>query len=120
MSSETPPTAPLELSQTLDFKQLVRQMKALSNEYRLKMYLKILEHEQTTIETHKECTCLISDIAAKFKLGAPTISHHIKTLESAGLIEVEKHGKFISARINQDAHQLAMRAFRVRPLDNTK
>lgn len=80
------------------------------------MYLKILEHEYTLTA---DCprSCLISEIAARFNLGAPTISHHIKTLEQAGLINVQKQGKFITATINQEMHQRAMSAFRVRSID---
>ncbi|MGL4766888.1 MAG: ArsR/SmtB family transcription factor [Formosimonas sp.] len=103
------------MEQTL--KQLARQMKALSNENRLALYLKILHHEHSALRLDKPCVCMISDIAAHFNLGAPTISHHIKVLEAAGLIEVHKHGKFISARINQDSHALAMRMFHVQPID---
>lgn len=36
------------------------------------------------------------------KLGAPTISHHMKELENAGLITTERKGKYLSARVNPD------------------
>lgn len=100
-----------------NLKLVAQRMKALSNENRLALYLKILYHEQTMPELNASCACMISEIAAKFNLGAPTISHHIKVLEAAGLIIVKKHGKFISASINQDSHQMAMDLFHVRPID---
>ena len=102
-----------------NLKLLAQRMKALSNENRLALYLKILQHEQTVLDSSADCgNCMISEIAAKFNLGAPTISHHIKVLEAAGLIIVKKHGKFISASVNQDSHQMAMRMFHVRPIDS--
>ncbi len=38
------------------------------------------------------CVC---DITAGFKLGQPTISHHLKILRDAGLINGNKQGKWV-------------------------
>lgn len=38
------------------------------------------------------CVC---DITASFKLGQPTISHHLKILREAGLITGDKRGKWV-------------------------
>jgi ArsR family transcriptional regulator len=38
------------------------------------------------------CVC---DITASFKLGQPTISHHLKILRDAGLITGDKRGKWV-------------------------
>ena len=37
----------------------------------------------------------------KLGIGAPTVSHHLKELSGAGLIETEKNGKFLVARVNR-------------------
>ncbi len=85
----------------MDTKQTVKIFKALANENRLQLFLEILRKEKVSInETENEC--IISDIASKFKIGAPTISHHIKELENAELIETDKIGKLITARINKE------------------
>lgn len=97
-----------------ELKQLVRQLKALANENRLALYLEILEHERLHLES-ESCNCLISEIATKLSIGAPTISHYIKTLEHAGIIETQKQGKFITASINQDARSRAMHFFKSMP-----
>ncbi len=85
----------------MDIKQTVKIFKALANENRLQLFLEILSKEKVSIDK-TENECIISDIASKFKIGAPTISHHIKELENAELIETDKIGKLITARINKE------------------
>ena len=43
-------------------------------------------------EQREVCVC---DITASFKLGQPTISHHLKILRDADMIEGEKRGKWV-------------------------
>ncbi len=43
------------------------------------------------------CSCM----CARFPLSQPTISHHIRTLEEAGLIDVEKSGQFHVLSVNE-------------------
>lgn len=101
-------------TETIDFKFLARQFKALSNEHRLALFVKILSHEQ---EHGREHGCLISDMVSNWKICAPTVSHHVRTLENAQLIDVEKDGKYIIARINLDTYRVLIRLGRVRPMD---
>ena len=84
----------------MNIRESVKIFKALSNENRLQLFLEILNNEKVSINDD-EHECIISEIASKFKIGAPTISHHIKELESAGLIHTDKIGKLITARINK-------------------
>lgn len=89
-------------------RRIARIMKALSNENRLRLYLQIGHQEKIAIP-HREC--FVSDIAAKFNIGAPTISHHIKELEIAGLIHTSKIGKQVTATINKDTKHFVMMLF---------
>jgi ArsR family transcriptional regulator, arsenate/arsenite/antimonite-responsive transcriptional repressor len=43
------------------------------------------------------CTCMCE----RFPLSQPTISHHVRTLEEAGLITIEKSGQFHVLSINE-------------------
>ena len=89
-------------------KKLSKIMRALSNENRLQLYLQIWHQERMAVPQY---ICFISDIAAKFKIGAPTISHHIKELEAADLISTDKVGKQIIATINEETRQFLLDAF---------
>lgn len=80
-------------------KKLAKIMKALSNENRLALYLEIAKHEQSDFE---EPECNVSHIVKMFRLGAPTISHHLKELVNADLITTEKRGKYLVAMINKE------------------
>ncbi len=80
--------------------QLAKIYKALSNENRLEIFLSILKSDQKNFETG--CDCAISLIMQKLGIGAPTISHHLKELSNAGLIETKREGKFLVAHVNKE------------------
>jgi ArsR family transcriptional regulator, arsenate/arsenite/antimonite-responsive transcriptional repressor len=80
----------------MDIKQAAKVLKALSHPYRLEIYLSIVKAEQKSFDTN-EC-CVVSVIVDNLKIGAPTVSHHLKELVNAGLIVTERQGKFLIAR----------------------
>lgn len=80
--------------------QLTKIYKALSNENRLEIFLSILKSDQKNFES--DCDCVITRIMQKLCIGAPTISHHLKELSNAGLIETKKEGKYLVAHVNKE------------------
>lgn len=84
-----------------DLKIASRIMRALGNENRLALYREI------AAQTHwsAQADCMVCDIAASLRIGAPTVSHHIKELEQAGLILTQRQGKLLTARVNPDVQQ---------------
>jgi ArsR family transcriptional regulator, arsenate/arsenite/antimonite-responsive transcriptional repressor len=46
------------------------------------------------------CACVFSD---RLGLGAPTVSHHMKTLIDAGLVTSERRGQWVYYRLAPDA-----------------
>ena len=47
--------------------------------------------------------CCVCDLTEGFALSQPTISHHLKILREAGLIEVERRGTWSFYRLNHAA-----------------
>lgn len=80
--------------------QLTKVYKALSNENRLEIFLSILKSDEKNFEAG--CDCTITRIMQKLCIGAPTISHHLKELSNAGLIETKKNGKYLVAHVNKE------------------
>ncbi|HEY3426424.1 MAG TPA: metalloregulator ArsR/SmtB family transcription factor [Negativicutes bacterium] len=84
----------------MDTVKLAKILKALSHPKRLELYFKIAKKNEADFETG--CECFVTDVISSLKLGAPTISHHIKELENAGLITTERKGKYLSAKIKEE------------------
>lgn len=92
------------MRQAHDTKKIAAVMKALSNPNRLELFLEIAEASgESSFPAGSECKCecFVSEIVKRMKIGAPTVSHHLKELSNAGLIETERRGKFLVARINE-------------------
>jgi ArsR family transcriptional regulator, arsenate/arsenite/antimonite-responsive transcriptional repressor len=79
--------------------KLSKVMKALSNSNRLELYLEIVKKNEASYSTDDEC--FVTDIIDCLKIGAPTISHHLKELANADLILTERRGKYLVAKINR-------------------
>ncbi len=68
------------------------------------------------------CVChLVGDTGAK----QPTVSHHLRVLRDAGLVEAEPHGRFTYYRLLPDAveatgHRLTALASRARANADTR
>ncbi len=75
-----------------DFKIIVRAVKALSDENRIRI-MGLLD------SSAKLCVC---EITAIIGLSQPTISSHLKLLENAGLISHEKDGLWVNYCISAD------------------
>ncbi len=93
-----------DLQKKVNAKAMAKAFKALSNPNRLTIYLEILKRQQ--IDADKTCEgCLIAEVMTDMDIGAPTVSHHVKELVNADLIEVERKGKFVSCQINSIMHE---------------
>lgn len=83
--------------------RLARAFKALSNPNRLQIYVEILRRQRQSIGP--EHSCALYDFINSLEIGAPTVSHHIKELVNAGLIHVERDGKYLACSLDDDTRQ---------------
>jgi ArsR family transcriptional regulator len=76
--------------------------KALADPVRLRLFSMI-----ATAEGGEACVC---DLTVGFELTGPTISHHLKVLREAGLIEGDRRGTWIWYRARPGALEAAFAA----------
>lgn len=89
-----------------DLDRLARAFKALSNPNRLAIYLEVLQQTRTEVKS-----CGISELIDRLDIGAPTVSHHTKELVDAGLITVQREGRFIRCTLDEPMRELLHRFF---------
>jgi len=73
-------------------KQFYLVSRALADRRRLEILEKLGSKE----------TCACGDIRACIPVSAATLSHHMKELEGAGLVESERCGKFVNYTLRRD------------------
>jgi DNA-binding transcriptional ArsR family regulator len=94
--------------------QLAKAFKALANESRLTIYQQVMLHQRNRIGPEEPAGCLVFDMINKLNIGAPTVSHHVKELVNAGLITVERDGKFLVCHLDEQMRQALGRFFETR------
>lgn len=76
--------------------QVVRRLKALADETRLRMLALLIQHDAPL------CVC---EITPQFSLSQPTISHHLRLLREAALIRGEKRGTWMYYSATDDGRR---------------
>jgi len=87
---------------TIEDEQLVDIFKALANNHRLKIY-NILTRcctPGTSCASDEVFSCCVGDLDSQLDIAASTLSHHLKELHRAGLINMQRDGKQVFCSIN--------------------
>ena len=85
-------TAPLGAP---DATELASRLKALADPNRLRLLSILLAKDDLTA-----CTC---ELTGPLGLGQPTVSHHLRRLHEAGLVDAERRGVWTFYRARPDA-----------------
>lgn len=72
--------------------RLIRVMKALADHTRMRFFKEIASRKQMT------CT----EVGELSHLAQPTVSHHLKQLVEAGLLNAEKEGSYVILSVNKE------------------
>jgi ArsR family transcriptional regulator len=91
--------------------QVAPLLKALADPVRLRLMSMVLSHEGG-----EACVC---DLTPTFDLSQPTISHHLKVLHGAGLLDREKRGTWVFYQAKPQAMQAISALFRTAALDSS-
>jgi ArsR family transcriptional regulator, arsenate/arsenite/antimonite-responsive transcriptional repressor len=88
-----------------NLRRLAEMFKALSNHHRLEIFLRLASccPSGTRSTTEEESRRFVGDLALGLKIAPSTVSHHIKELRQSGLITVERIGKNIECRVDEQA-----------------
>jgi DNA-binding transcriptional ArsR family regulator len=81
-------------------KELSKAFKALSHPNRLEIFINLLNQSPPEPEGEAGHTCFLTGLLGNLSIGAPTVSHHIKELVNADLIETRREGKQLTCSIN--------------------
>jgi len=86
----------MSIYQSNDLEACAEAFKALSNPNRLAIFLHLISccPPGTSCSFDEEMRRCVGDLGRGLSIGQPTISHHIKELRRAGLIHVQKKGRF--------------------------
>lgn len=91
---------------TLNDRLFFRISKALADPRRFAILL--------TITRTPNISC--SNLTAQFPIGQPTVSHHLKILENAELIRMQRQGQFALFSLNRDTFNAYIRELQSRVL----
>jgi ArsR family transcriptional regulator len=87
--------------------QLVDIFKALANGHRLKIYniLTSCCTPGSSCATDEVFSCCVGDLDSQLDIAPSTLSHHLKELNRAGLINMKRDGKQVICSVNTDMMQ---------------
>ncbi|TNF37053.1 MAG: ArsR family transcriptional regulator [Deltaproteobacteria bacterium] len=89
----------------MDHEHFAKIFKALSNPNRLRLFDEIRAKGHAHFEDAKKrgvAGCLLQHVIEALDVGAPTVSHHLKELVNAGLVETHKVGKQLRCSVVHD------------------
>lgn len=101
--------------------ELADIFKALSNKHRLIIFHELLHREGLHIagsghscccSHHGEGNCCVGELGRKVAIAPSTISHHIKELKNAGLINISRDGSYLYCSVNKETWQKVLDYFR--------
>ncbi len=85
--------------------RVAEMFKALGNPHRLAVFLRLASccPPGAMAVSEPEARRFVGQLGAQLDIAPSTLSHHIKELRQAGLIRMERRGKNIECRVDEEA-----------------
>jgi DNA-binding transcriptional ArsR family regulator len=79
----------------IDIQQLAKAFKALANPNRLKIFMQLLDccEPGTACSVDEATSRCVGDLGTNLAIAPSTLSHHIKELHQAGLVQMARRGQ---------------------------
>lgn len=99
-----------------DVDSLARMFRALGNPNRLRLFLNLLEESKLDLAKGRIHDCfLVKLLGGLGDIGAPTVSHHVKELSDAGLIQTQREGKQLICSVDPEGLEQLRQALETVP-----
>ena len=97
-----------------EMQRFAEMFKALSNPNRLSIFLRLASCcvPQATCDTDTEWRECVGELGKDLGIVPSTVSHHIKELNRAGLIRMERRGKKIECWVDPEILNILMTFFK--------
>ena len=88
----------------IDINHLAGAFKALAHPNRLKIFLQLLDCCEPGTACSMEATnaCCVGDLGPNLEVAPSTLSHHIKELHQAGLLQMARRGQHMDCWIDPE------------------
>ena len=92
-------------SRTVDLARYAEAFAALSNSNRLRIFLRLVAccPPGTSCVTDAEASVCVGELGEDMRIAPSTVSHHIKELHRAGLIQMERRGQKVECWVDREA-----------------
>ena len=84
--------------------QLAKAFKALANPNRLTIFLQLLDccEPGTACSVNEATSRCVGDLGTNLEIAPSTLSHHIKELHQAGLVQMTRRGQHMDCRVDPE------------------
>lgn len=87
---------------SIDVPHLAKTFKALANPNRLKIFLQLLDccEPGTACSVEEAASRCVGDLGSDLSIAPSTLSHHLKELHQAGLVQMARRGQHMDCWID--------------------
>ena len=103
--------------ETNDLARYAAAFRALGNPHRLRLFLRLTAccPPGTACDAERDAGLCVGDLGEDLEVAPSTLSHHLKELNRAGLVHMERRGQRVQCRVDPDGLEDLAAFFRPTP-----